>query len=294
MRKGLLKYFIVLMVSAILVLTTLVIAVIYGNEKNDPSETKPVQNQPSVKPSDASSTKEATVSPSSDAPTEGPSEEEPTVPPTEPEPSDEVLRLPHYEMVQDTEVVFVGESRTLFLGSQSAGGIKGSGVVSNDLILAKFGALVTDNESSMNTRIAAGANKKKVVFWFGINDVQLREDRDSADAFIEDYQKLLDEFLSITHKCEVYILSILPTGSASSRYYEGQEQNIDAYNAALKTWCAQNGYNYVDLSSVYKGESDLQADGVHFTNAFYKRLIVFMENRIGFMRTREMESTAAN
>ncbi len=83
MRKGLLKYFIVLMVSAILVLTTLVIAVIYGNEKNDPSETKPVQNQPSVKPSDASSTKEATVSPSSDAPTEGPSEEEPTVPPTE-------------------------------------------------------------------------------------------------------------------------------------------------------------------------------------------------------------------
>lgn len=171
--------------------------------------------------------------------------------------------LPGYE-----EIVFVGDSRTL---TMAIGGTYEFNLVPDDSVEATWGGMLTENSAFENARLAARKHRKKAVFWYGINDVQLNPQRDDPSVFISNYLKVLDAYLSIEPDSTIYIVSILNTTVREKDYYQGQEQNILNYNQALYQLCLERGWYYIDVTGLLTGDDCFQeGDNIHFSKAWYQ------------------------
>ncbi|GEM_PF-6378031 len=177
------------------------------------------------------------------------------------------------------QVVFVGDSRTLSLGS---GGKLEYRIVPESAICATWGGQLVDASAMENTKNAANKMRAKAVFWYGVNDVQMNPMRDNVDNFLGNYATLINEYVKINPNSTIYIVSILNTGVNEKDHYEGQEENIVRYNAALKQYCADCGYIYVDVTSLLVGEEGILDDNIHFSESFYKeKYVPFMVDVLG-------------
>lgn len=176
-------------------------------------------------------------------------------------------------------VVFVGDSRTLSLGS---GGKLEYRIVPDSAICATWGGQLVDASAMDDTRNAAGKMREKAVFWYGINDVQMNPMRDNVDNFLGNYATLINEYAKINPSGKIYIVSILNTGVNEKDHYEGQEENIVRYNAALKKYCEECGYTYVDATGLLVGEEGILDDNIHFSEWFYReKYVPFMVDMLG-------------
>lgn len=182
--------------------------------------------------------------------------------------SDESTEESAKETVDYRNVVFIGDSRTLSMG---VGGELAYDLVPMDSISATWGAQLTDEAAYANVSDAAGRERQIAVFWYGINDVQLNPNRDSAEEFIMNYQTLISAYRTMNDSSKIYLLSILPTTPEEKDYYEGQDENIAAYNAALQQFAAENGYQYLELSPLFTGNDCFaEGDNIHFSKAWYE------------------------
>jgi len=179
-----------------------------------------------------------------------------------------------------SRVAFIGDSRTVFLGS---GDERGSGLVPDDSLFATIGARLTQAVTSQNACSAGLARREKAVFWFGVNDVQLDEHRDDADMFVDHYRSVIDTYLSANAGAtsEIVILSVVGTSVNEKDHYEGQEANIDKYNAALRTYCSEEGYRFLDLSVLPFGEEIFLEDHIHFTKEWYSLFVPWLISELG-------------
>lgn len=176
-------------------------------------------------------------------------------------------------------VVFVGDSRTLSLGS---GGKLEYRIVPDSAICATWGGQLVDASAMDDTRNAAGKMREKAVFWYGVNDVQMNPMRDNVDNFLGNYATLINEYAKINPSGKIYIVSILNTGVNEKDHYEGQEENIVRYNAALKKYCEECGYTYVDATGLLVGEEGILDDNIHFSEWFYReKYVPFMVDTLG-------------
>lgn len=176
-------------------------------------------------------------------------------------------------------VVFVGDSRTLSLGS---GGKLEYRIVPDSAICATWGGQLVDASAMDDTRNAAGKMREKAVFWYGVNDVQMNPMRDNVDNFLGNYATLINEYAKINPSGKIYIVSILNTGVNEKDHYEGQEENIVRYNAALKKYCEECGYTYVDATGLLVGEEGILDDNIHFSEWFYReKYVPFMVDMLG-------------
>ena len=175
-------------------------------------------------------------------------------------------------MTDYRHVVFIGDSRTLSMGT---GGELAYDLVPMDSIAATWGGQLTDVSAYDNVTIAASRAPNKVVFWYGINDVQLSPERDSAENFINNYDRLLSAYLTMNDSSTIYLLSILPTTPQEKDYYEGQDANIEAYNKALQDYAVEKGYIYLDLSPLFTGDDCFaEGDNIHFSKAWYEERFI--------------------
>ncbi|MBQ6551125.1 MAG: hypothetical protein IJL78_06945 [Lachnospiraceae bacterium] len=171
--------------------------------------------------------------------------------------------LPGYE-----GIVFVGDSRTLTMG---VGGTYEFNLVPDDSIEATWGGELTDNSAFENARLAARKHRGKAVFWYGINDVQMNPQRNDVSVFINNYLKVLDAYLKIEPESTIYIVSILNTTVRERDYYEGQEENIRRYNAALYSLCLERGWYYIDVTPLLTGDDCFyEGDNIHFSKEWYE------------------------
>lgn len=176
-------------------------------------------------------------------------------------------------------VVFVGDSRTLSLGS---GGKLEYRIVPDSAICATWGGQLVDASAVDDTRNAAGKMREKAVFWYGVNDVQMNPMRDNVDNFLGNYATLINEYEKTNPSGKIYIVSILNTGVNEKDHYEGQEENIVRYNAALKKYCEECGYTYVDATGLLVGEEGILDDNIHFSEWFYReKYVPFMVDTLG-------------
>lgn len=168
-------------------------------------------------------------------------------------------------------VVFVGDSRTLSLGT---GGKLEYRIVPDSAICATWGGQLVDGSAMDNTKNAAAKMRAKAVFWYGVNDVQMNPMRDNVDNFLGNYATLINEYAKINPSGKLYIVSILNTGVNEKDHYDGQEENIVRYNAALKKYCEECGYTYVDATALLVGEEGILDDNIHFSEWFYREKYV--------------------
>jgi len=177
-----------------------------------------------------------------------------------------------------SHVAFIGDSRTLFLGS---GQDRSVGLVPNDALFATFSGTLTGDSAFSDAAAAGRAGRGLAVFWFGVNDSQVDPERDNASVFLEHYRAVIDTFRAENSEAEIIILSVVGTSVTEWSYYEGQEQNIANYNEALKNFCSEQGYRFIDLGFMNTSEADFLPDGIHFTAEWYSRFVPAVTGLLG-------------
>ena len=285
-------------IAAIAILAVVIVCLLPKPEKKAPSQEAATESPETSETGPRESLTEAPeTGSSSDALTEPPTEpstvpptdpptEPPTVPPTEPptvpptEPPTET-DPPAPQSADYSKIVFVGDSRTKTMAS---GGNYEFRLVPDDSVSATWGGTLYDGNAQRDVTNAVFKKRPIMVFWYGINDVQMHPERDNVDIFIQNYDKLL----SLTAEnpgCTVYVLSILTTTIYERDYYEGQNENIRRYNEALSAYCASHGYVYVDITALLTGDDCFYpGDNIHFSEAWYQeRFLPTVLKRVGLL-----------
>ena len=236
----------------------------------------PVTEPPATEPP-------ATEPPVTEPPvTEPPFTEPPvTEPPATVPPETPFVPADNLSSVDYSRIVFVGDSRTKTMAS---GGTYEFRLVPDDSINATWGGTLFDGRALQDAADAIYKRRPIMVFWYGINDVQVHPDRDNVETFIANYDKIL----SLTPNnpgCKVYVLSILTTTVRERDYYEGQNENIRRYNEALASYCAAHGYVFVDLTPLLTGDECFHpGDNIHFSEAWYReRFLPTVLRRVGLL-----------
>ncbi|MBR3437083.1 MAG: SGNH/GDSL hydrolase family protein [Lachnospiraceae bacterium] len=209
-----------------------------------------------------------TAEPPTDPPTV-PTTAPPTLPPTVPSETTTAppVTEPPVEAPDYSKIVFVGDSRTK---TMATGGQYEFRLVPDDSVCATWGGKLYDESILQNTRAAVAKKRPIMVFWLGINDVQVHPERDNVDVFIANYDKVLS-MTADNPGCTVYVLSILTTTVRERDYYEGQNENIRRYNEALQAYCGTHGYVFVDISALFTGdECFYPGDNIHFSEEWYR------------------------
>ncbi len=116
----------------------------------------------------------------------------------------------------------------------------------------------------------AKCGASKVYLMFGINDIDYGID--TATAY---YVELVNNILEASPDVQIYIESVTPMLSNSTRATEKlNNATIKAFNDKMKEYCQANGWNYLDINSVYADEhgglradacSDASSMGLHIT-----------------------------
>ena len=106
----------------------------------------------------------------------------------------------------------------------------------------------------------------RAFFMNGQND--LDEYHGDANAFIVAYEAFIDKLLAISPGTEIFCNRIIP--DAENAVAENPSRGaVEDFNAAISDMCARRGWHYVDTSAGFDA-SYYNADGIHFTYAWYK------------------------
>lgn len=267
-----------MILEGLIALFALSCALFYGiasqNNPLLPPSSQTVSAEPVTEQSNSSSAESSeTASPETETTAEQDSssstaDEQPTVTTEETETSSESLSSEtETAAVSFDQVVFVGDSRTLSL---SSGGQLEYRLVPDDAVCATWGGQLNEQSAHDNAKNAALKGRRKVIFWYGINDVQLNPDRDNPICFIANYDRVIATYLSVNPDSEIFFLSVLDTSVNEKDYYEGQSENIVRYNQALSDYCTEHGYHFIDITALFGEDIFAEGDNIHFSKSWYE------------------------
>ena len=256
------------------------------SESADASES---DSQPSDEiPSDSESENTETIPEENTDPAPPESQPENTDPaPSEDTQSSDTAPPPETEPAQGLPLnacVFVGDSRTVFMGSQAINGVAGSQVMDDSRLFATYGGTLADATAQDNASRAGQVQAPAAFFWYGVNDVQIMPDRDDVDAFLQRYSAMVEAYRANAPGSRIIILSVANTSVNEKDYYPGQEENIARYNAALSAYAAASGFNYIDVTPLVS-EGSFLPDNIHFTDAFYQQLMPYLQDQLTQLTT---------
>lgn len=158
-----------------------------------------------------------------------------------------------------TDYVIFGDSRTV--------GFYYHEFLERQRVIAEGGltiADIADYEDQM-----AALNPAYLFLCTGLNDVSIGYWK-TPEEYVEAYEEVVEELQSKLPDTQICINSIFPAQDPafekSSKWRE-----IPDYNTAVKAWCEEKGYTYIDNTDVYESHNDLyDEDGIHFKKEFYE------------------------
>lgn len=147
----------------------------------------------------------------------------------------------------------------------------------------------TVNDKSMDILDALSIKQPQYIFMsMGMNDINLS----SSDAYIENYNKNIDDILSICPKSTIIVMGITPV-----IYYSDFTSNdtIDTYNEALKVMTKEHRENgqkvyYINASMYLKDEQNglksefSSGDGIHLSSSAYDYIFTCMMNSLSWIQ----------
>lgn len=188
-------------------------------------------------------------------------------------------------------VVFIGDSRTealmLYSGISSFNAICYKGLSVDKLETKAWVTLPGETEKMTCYDAVSGSFYDSYYLMFGVNELGWS----NIDLFIEDFSKLIDHIYSVNPDAVIYVVSILPVTKAksdSSTVYT--LERVQMFNDNLLQMCKDRGdVVYLDLSSAIADAdgylpSEASTDGIHFTSAYCKPLIEYIQNNIYYKR----------
>lgn len=160
---------------------------------------------------------------------------------------------------QFSDYVIFGDSRTV--------GFYFHEFLDKQRVLADGGLTIADIPA-YEDQIAA-LNPSYLFLCTGLNDVSIGYWK-TPEEYVNAYEETVQELMKKLPDTEIYINSIFP---AQDPAFEKSEKwrEIPEYNKAVKQWCEEKGYHYIDNTSVYEEHNDLyDSDGIHFKKEFYQ------------------------
>jgi len=116
----------------------------------------------------------------------------------------------------------------------------------------------------------AACGAKHVFIGLGMNNFYV-----PLDTACDDLKKLVDNIKAKSPDADILIESVTPVAQGGSVLSQGlTNEKIDQYNEKLRALCKQEGWYYLDINPIFKGEDgwlrrdycgDLNAMGIHFT-----------------------------
>ena len=129
-----------------------------------------------------------------------------------------------------------------------------------------------------NARAAAATHPAKIVFMCGQNDLGVYHG--DASRFIAEYTNLIRTFASLSPSTVIYVNLLIPDTPAATAAMPGREK-VGEYNSAIRSMCAQNGWNCIDASAGFNS-SYYSGDGIHFLSSWYPIWFQNFRNLVGF------------
>ncbi len=118
----------------------------------------------------------------------------------------------------------------------------------------------------------AACGAKHVFITLGMNNFYV-----PLDTACDDLKKLVDNIKAKSPDVNILIESVTPVAQGGSVLSQGlTNEKIDQYNEKLRAMCREQGWYYLDINSIFRGEDgwlrrdycgDLNAMGIHFTFA---------------------------
>lgn len=123
---------------------------------------------------------------------------------------------------------------------------------------------------------------KKVFIMLGMNDFAAYK----HETAVNNAEKAIKNILAKNPNVQIYVQSITPV-LASKEHGKFTNDNIDDMNARLEKMCADNGWTYLDVNTVFKDDdgclipsycSDPEAQGIHLTSAGCKKWVECLDS----------------
>lgn len=117
----------------------------------------------------------------------------------------------------------------------------------------------------------------RIFFWYGMNDLS---NNGTAEAFVEDYKKLINAVKAKHQSMEVVILSILPANKAAQTKEPAiAKSRVQAFNEAVKKMALAEGYGFIDATPLIT-ENLYEPDGIHVVAKFYQELFALIKEEM--------------
>ncbi len=133
-------------------------------------------------------------------------------------------------------------------------------------VLAKNGLTIKDIDTYLPQ--IKTLNPSVLFLCTGLNDVSTGLWKSPED-YVKSYEEKIQLLKKELPDTEIYINSIIPVQKPASGH--AYNKKIPGYNKAVKAWCKEKGYAYIENKEVYEEHKDLyDVDGIHFQKKFYE------------------------
>lgn len=163
----------------------------------------------------------------------------------------------------------------LILGDSITQGLYEYGFLDESLVIAERGVGVKEgSESNFSNMLnqAAAAGPQKIFLAIGMNDIE--GEKGDADAFAEDYRKMLETAEKLLPNAEIYVNSVLPAQQSLIEQEEWYD-NVPKYNQKLEEICSEKGLTFIDNTELVE-EEFYADDGIHMSRSYYVKWIKHM------------------
>lgn len=160
---------------------------------------------------------------------------------------------------QFSDYIIFGDSRTV--------GFSYHEFLDEQRILADGGLTIADIPNYMDQMKTL--NPSYLFLCTGLNDVSIGY-WNTPEEYVTAFEEQMQALMELLPDTQIYINSIFP---AQDPAFERSSawRNIPDYNVAVKAWCEEKGYHYIDNTQVYEEHKDLyDEDGIHFKKEFYE------------------------
>ena len=177
-------------------------------------------------------------------------------------------------------------STVVYVGDEYTQSLKTAGQITLNQFLGKDGLSVSkalqeyciyfEDDSNSIPQALAKMKPRRIVVTLGSNDLSSGL---SVDAFVQDYQHMLEGFATAYSYSDIIVNAIPPVEESADGAAEKQLL-IDQYNQALAVMCNDAGYKFLNSAEVLKDESGFAdtsfISGGSFTTTGAKELVNYV------------------
>lgn len=159
----------------------------------------------------------------------------------------------------------------LILGDSRATGFYLYGYLLESRVYAYNGATILSIDEWIDS--IQKLQPQNIYVSFGMNDIKNNLNDSSNGGYSQLLSEQIKKVLNVCPQATIYVNSIIPASQSTTQSNSDLWSQIDVYNAQIQQACQDNGWTYIDNSSLVQDQSEsiYESDGIHFVSSFYEK-----------------------